>query len=496
MGDADINTLTMEQYLALTRRNKAPSMVKPEIGGNVNLEIKSQFIREFSEDTFLGNKNDDAYEHVERILDIASLLNIPRNMTQSCCVYFPSLLLELQRDGWIDYLQEQSTPRIFSRRPSFKGLDTMTRQLLDSQGPIPNKTLAQASDAIQTMDDHSKKWHDLSTSRKASNGISDGISAITSKLDSLGRDMKKLKENVHAIQVGCENWGGAHLNKECPLNEEVKSVEEFKDGEFGQPFPNNNGNGARYHVGPPRYYIRVDNRPPLEIQIEQQAKDYQAKAANEVLDSSVGQYKAIFTNNKVPTNKTSSKGTNELHRVSFIYDDHVQVSKETGEGASVNIMPRSMFSHLKLTNLKETNMLVEMADMTKKPLVGLVENVLVKIDKFLFPSDFMIIDMLGDPNETMILGRPFLANIHARIDVLDCFEEESEISKDLYSRSLDEYKVVFDIEIEQLTDKYELGIGKKGFYSQEIEDRDHPDLWLSDQNVVADYNYAIVRPKS
>ncbi|GJS21335.1 hypothetical protein Tco_0449967 [Tanacetum coccineum] len=363
MGDADINTLTMEQYLALNRRNKAPSMVKPEIGGNVNLEIKSQFIREFSEDTFLRKKNDDAYEHVERILDIASLLNIPRNMTQSCCVYFPSLLLELQRDGWIDYLQEQSTPRIFSRRPSFKGivrslkwqislrkfitsskkvkrhctkhrrgLDTMTRQLLDSQGPIPNKTLAQASDAIQTMDDHSKKWHDLSTSRKASNGISDGISAITSKLDSLGRDMKKLKENVHAIQVGCENWGGAHLNKECPLNEEVKSVEEFKDGEFGQPFPNNNGNGARYHVGPPRYYIRVDNRPPLEIQIEQQAKDYQVKAANEVLDSSVGQYKAIFANNKVPTNETSSKGTNELHRVSFIYDDHVQVSKETGEG--------------------------------------------------------------------------------------------------------------------------------------------------------------------
>ncbi|GJY44558.1 hypothetical protein Tco_0432771 [Tanacetum coccineum] len=34
--------------------------------------------------------------------------------------------------------------------------------------------------------------------------------------DSLGRNMKKLKENVHAIQVGCENYRGAHLNKECP----------------------------------------------------------------------------------------------------------------------------------------------------------------------------------------------------------------------------------------------------------------------------------------
>ncbi|GJT30310.1 reverse transcriptase domain-containing protein [Tanacetum coccineum] len=58
-----------------------------------------------------------------------------------------------------------------------------------------------------------------------------------------------------------------------------------------------------------------------------------------------------------------------------------------------------------------------MADMTKKAPVGIVENVLEKIDKFLFPFDFMINDMLGDPNETMILGRPFLATIHARIDV-------------------------------------------------------------------------------
>ncbi|GKC53868.1 hypothetical protein Tco_1076613 [Tanacetum coccineum] len=57
-----------------------------------------------------------------------------------------------------------------------------------------------------------------------------GITAIVSKLDNLGRDMKKLKENVHAIQVGCQNCGGAHLDKDCPLNEEVKRVDEAKLG--------------------------------------------------------------------------------------------------------------------------------------------------------------------------------------------------------------------------------------------------------------------------
>nr|GEX37815.1 DNA-binding pseudobarrel domain-containing protein [Tanacetum cinerariifolium] len=68
---------------------------------------------------------------------------------------------------------------------------------------------------------------------------------------------------MHSIQVGRENCGGAHINKECPLIKEVKSVEEVKYGEFGRPFLNNNRNDARYYVGPPGYYTRVDNRPPF-----------------------------------------------------------------------------------------------------------------------------------------------------------------------------------------------------------------------------------------
>ncbi|GJX43543.1 phospholipase-like protein [Tanacetum coccineum] len=58
-------------------------------------------------------------------------------------------------------------------------------------------------------------------------------------------------------------------------------------------------------------------------------------------------------------------------------------------GASVNVIPNSMFEHLKLDQLKKTDMLVEMADMTKKSPIEIVGKVLVKIDKFLFPSDFV-----------------------------------------------------------------------------------------------------------
>ncbi|GKE93930.1 hypothetical protein Tco_1575025, partial [Tanacetum coccineum] len=66
----------MGQYLASSRENQAPGVVKPEIGGNVNFEIKSQFMRELREDTFSINKNEDAHDHVDRFLNIVSLFNI------------------------------------------------------------------------------------------------------------------------------------------------------------------------------------------------------------------------------------------------------------------------------------------------------------------------------------------------------------------------------------------------------------------------------------
>ncbi|GJW25843.1 hypothetical protein Tco_0039654 [Tanacetum coccineum] len=67
----------MEQYLALSRENQALGVVKPEIKGNVNFKIKSQFMRELREDTFFGNKDEDVYDYIDWVLSIFGLINIP-----------------------------------------------------------------------------------------------------------------------------------------------------------------------------------------------------------------------------------------------------------------------------------------------------------------------------------------------------------------------------------------------------------------------------------
>ncbi|GJZ69672.1 hypothetical protein Tco_0633222 [Tanacetum coccineum] len=237
MAGENIDNLIMEQYLTLTQGNQAQCVVRPEIWGNVNFKIKSQFMRELREDTFSRNKNDDAHEHIERVLDI-------------------------------------------------------------------------------TMADHSQKWHDGSPSQSVcSSNNSDRMAAIL--------------------------YDGPHLDKECPLNEDAKSDKEEDDD-------------------------------------------------------------------------LSSEG--------FL----CQLS-------SKEINPGSFTLPCTIGNLKETNMLVEMVDMTKTVPLGIVENILVKIDKFLFSLDFVIIDMLETRNETMILEKYGEEKIDAILDtVLDKLDDSwfSETTED------------------------------------------------------------------
>ncbi|GJX77184.1 transposon ty3-I gag-pol polyprotein [Tanacetum coccineum] len=89
------------------------------------------------------------------------------------------------------------------------------------------------------------------------------------------------------------------------------------------------------------------------------------------------------------------------------------------QGASINVMPFSMFKKLQIGNLQPTNMMVEMADKSKKAPKGIIENVLVQIDKFIFLVDFVVIDMVEDHNVPLILGRPFLETAHAHIDIFN-----------------------------------------------------------------------------
>nr|GEY32875.1 reverse transcriptase domain-containing protein [Tanacetum cinerariifolium] len=86
-------------------------------------------------------------------------------------------------------------------------------------------------------------------------------------------------------------------------------------------------------------------------------------------------------------------------------------------GASINLMPLSIWKKLSLPELTPIRMTIELADRSITRPKGVVEDVFVKVGKFYFPTDFVVVDFEADPRVSLILGRSFLGIGRALIDV-------------------------------------------------------------------------------
>ncbi|GJQ94837.1 reverse transcriptase domain-containing protein [Tanacetum coccineum] len=95
-------------------------------------------------------------------------------------------------------------------------------------------------------------------------------------------------------------------------------------------------------------------------------------------------------------------------------------------GASINLMPLSIWRKLSLPELTPTEMILELVDRSTTRPTGIAEDVFVNVGKFHFPVDFVVIDYVVDPRVPLILGRPFLRTARALIDGGDFILEEIE----------------------------------------------------------------------
>ncbi|XP_070049160.1 uncharacterized protein [Nicotiana tomentosiformis] len=86
-------------------------------------------------------------------------------------------------------------------------------------------------------------------------------------------------------------------------------------------------------------------------------------------------------------------------------------------GVSINLMPYSMFKTLGIGQPRPTSMRLKMADRTMKGPLGIIDDVLVRVEKFILPADFVILDCEVDYEVPIISGRPFLAIGKALVDV-------------------------------------------------------------------------------
>nr|GEX99180.1 hypothetical protein [Tanacetum cinerariifolium] len=260
--------------------------------------------------------HEDANEHIKKVLEIVDLfhiLNITIDQVMLRAFHMSltgaaSHWLRNKPSGSITTWEDLKTKFLSKYCPPARIAKKI--HILDSRGAIPSKTAVDAKVGIKEKTEYSQKWHN-GTSRTRSNETSNGLAGIQAQLNNLGREIKKVNENVYVAQ-------------------------EKESGSFTLP---------------------------------------------------------CFVNNVCFNNALADLG------------------------ASISVMPFSTYLNLGLGELAHTKLIVELADRTVKYPKGIAKNVLVGIGKFVFPVDFIILDMPEDVKVPLILERPFLSTVHAKIDV-------------------------------------------------------------------------------
>ena len=310
--EAMTENTTMEEYMNKTRADYSSGIARPKLADKAKFELKGQFLKELRENAFGGTDNEDANEHVDKVLEIADLFTTEGvSDDQLMLRIFPISLkgaamkwLKNEPAGsittWGDlkskFLKRYCPPaktakkmeaiNNFKQEPDetlyqawerfkdllmkcpqhylnsmqeiilfYQGLDVPTRQILDAKGAVPQMSAADARKAIQEAVDHSQKWHDGTSTRSRSSTNFDEFAAIQAQLDKISREMKKRDEKAYAAQVGCEKCKGPHYTKDCPLKKESETFEEAFYTQFGQPFQPS----GRYREAAPGYYQRNNN---------------------------------------------------------------------------------------------------------------------------------------------------------------------------------------------------------------------------------------------
>nr|GEX40850.1 hypothetical protein [Tanacetum cinerariifolium] len=150
---------TMEEYMTKTREDYGSRIARPKFDENASFKLKGQLLKELFYNIFNGSDNEDANEHTQRVLEIVDLFNMP------------------------DVNQDQLMLKVFH----FSLTRAASRWIRNEHADMQEVILF---------------YKGLTSTRCRNNDTSDGLAAIQAQLNNLGREIKKVNENVYAAQVG------------------------------------------------------------------------------------------------------------------------------------------------------------------------------------------------------------------------------------------------------------------------------------------------------
>nr|GEW18968.1 copia protein [Tanacetum cinerariifolium] len=294
-----------------------------------------------------------------------------------------------------------------------------------SGGNLLNKT---TREALRIIENKSKVCYSRTKSNvlRVNTNSRDVVSKTDDRIDKLADQISNLVEIVNkqviapakAVEKTCVTCGGAHAYYECIATDSNPSSICAATGSYNQVSPLNRAS----HQIPPPGFAPVQNNPNSFAD----ALLLMPKFAS-TIKSLLANKDKLFELAKVPLNENCSGML--LKKLSEKLGDpgkflipcdfpRMEVCHALADlGASINLMPLSIWKKVSLPKLTPTRMTLELADRSITHPKGVAEDVFVKVGKFHFPTDFVVVDFEADAKVPLILGRSFLRTGRALIDV-------------------------------------------------------------------------------
>nr|GEX55904.1 DNA-directed DNA polymerase [Tanacetum cinerariifolium] len=259
-------------------------------------------------------------------------------------------------------------------------------------------------DLIKNMTAHHNDWDTSAQRSESSSSITYSfdpkIVALKAEMAKINRNLMKvlqINQQVKAITPSCETCGGPHSYNDCPAtvgqNQNVYAAGAYNQG--GNSYqPQGNRNLLSYHSD---NYLR-----PLGFNQNQNQSNPNQNYQNRNQGNNQENPQGIT--------KEETNSSKELEWMTAYLADL---------GAGINLMPLSIWNKLSLPELSPTCMTLKLTNRSISRPIGVTEDVSVKVGKFHFPANFLVVDFDADTRVTLILGRSFLKIGRALIDVYE-----------------------------------------------------------------------------
>nr|GEU44927.1 reverse transcriptase domain-containing protein [Tanacetum cinerariifolium] len=441
---------TMAELLRAPTEGYEDAIVIPEIAAN-NFELKHDLINLVQNKQFFGHDNEDAHVHICYFNKITSTMRVPNVPTSSIKLMLFLFSLEGATRIWL----EKEAPR------SILSWDDLVSKFINQFFP-PSKTtnLRNEITRFQQRFDESfyEAWerfndllracphhgfsmlHQLDTFYNALNSNSkvhqtrakEVIAKVStsSSTPTISSDDAELKDMVRALLLDKKNQSSAPASSSTPAP--VKAVEPnyvtcggsgtLPGNTVTNPKEDLKGITTRSGVAYQGPTIPTPSKQRTEVTKDQvQTPSSQSlpplngnkEKLSEMARTSMNEHCSVVILNKLP--RILGDPGKFLIPCEFPGMDECLVLADLG--ASINLMPLSMWEGLSLLELTPTCKTLELADRSVSKPISIAKDVSVKVGVFHFPADFVVVDFEPDPRVPLILRRCFLKTGRALIDV-------------------------------------------------------------------------------